>query len=86
MLIFSLLLCASLGVKTQSTNHERVKNILKSNEEPTVKDAVWTALNDIFKVGVLNDGSNRNGYASYVCEVLYDNCFKEKCKMQRLAI
>ena len=31
---------------------------------------------DIFEVGVLNGGTNRNEYASHVCEVLYEHGFK----------
>ena len=76
-LIFYLLLSTSLGADTYSPNHEKVKNIFKSNDEPTSKDAVWTS-KDTFKVGVINDGSSRNGYATYVCEVLYDHGFKGK--------
>lgn len=45
--------------------------------EPTSKDAVWTA-NNIFKVGVINDNTDRSGYAEYVCNVLYDYGFKGK--------
>ena len=48
-----------------------------SADEPTSKDAVWTA-DDIFKVGVINDGTDRSGYAEYVCNVLYDYGFKGK--------
>ncbi len=65
------------GVQTYSAAHEEVQMLFQSNEEKTTKDALWTA-HDIFKVGVLNDGYNRNGYASYVCQVLYDYGFKGK--------
>jgi hypothetical protein len=62
---------------TYSAQHEKVKGLFQSNEEKTVKDAVWTS-DDIFKVGVIDDGSRRNGYADYVCQVLYDYGFKDK--------
>lgn len=48
-----------------------------SADEPTSKDAVWTA-DDIFKVGVISDGTDRSGYAEYVCNVLYEYGFKGK--------
>ncbi len=48
---------------------EKVLNYFKSDQEPTVKDAVWTS-NSTFKVGVLDNGTNRSGFASYICEVL----------------
>ncbi len=56
-------------------NQEKVLKLFKSDKEPTAIDAVWTA-KSIFKVGVLNDSSNRDGYASYVCSVLYEYGFK----------
>jgi hypothetical protein len=63
--------------KTYSTQHEQVKQRFQSNEEKTAKDAIWTA-RDIFKVGVIDDGSRRDGYADYVCQVLYDYGFKSQ--------
>ncbi len=45
------------------------------NNEKIAKDSVW-ASKTMFKVGVLDDGSNRDGYASYVCQVLEDYGFK----------
>ena len=63
--------------ETYSKKHIEVEKLFKSNEEKTAKDAVWTA-DTIFKVGVINDGSNRNGYAQYICSVLDDYGFKGK--------
>lgn len=57
--------------------HDEVKKLFNSEAEPTSKDATWTTPK-IFKVGVLDDGSSRNGYASYVCEVMYEHGFKGK--------
>lgn len=42
--------------------------------EPKVKDAIWTRP-DVFKVGVYDDGSKRDGFALYVCQVLAENGF-----------
>ena len=61
--------------ETYSTQHDEVMKLFQSSEEPTAKDALWTAA-DIFKVGVIDDGSRRDGYAQYVCEVLYDYGFR----------
>lgn len=65
------------NAETYSAQHEKVKKLFQSNEEKTAKDAIWTS-RDIFKVGVINDGSRRDGYADYVCQVLYDYGFKGK--------
>ena len=62
---------------TYGPQHEQVKALFKSNAEPTAKDAVWTA-SDMFKVGVINDGTPRDAYANYVCSVLYDYGFSGK--------
>ena len=40
-------------------------------KEPKVKDAMWSK--GILKLGVLDDGSNRNGFAEYACQVLKDD-------------
>lgn len=58
-------------VKTETTDEvrEQVKQHFLSDKEPTVKDATWTAPY-MFKVGVVDDGSSRDGFAQYVCEVL----------------
>ena len=60
--------------ETNKTRQQDVLNIFKTSE-PTAKDALWTADN-IFKIGVIDNGQSRNGYASYACEILYDNGFK----------
>ncbi|MGJ8619584.1 MAG: hypothetical protein ACSHWN_04570 [Methylophilaceae bacterium] len=51
---------------------EKVMAHFISDEEPTAKDASWTA-DDIFKIGVIDNGENRNGYAEYACQVLNDH-------------
>ncbi|MDD4882523.1 MAG: hypothetical protein PHR30_18055 [Gallionellaceae bacterium] len=65
------------NAETYSAQHEQVTNLFKSKEEKSAKDAIWTA-RYTFKVGVINDGSRRDGYADYVCQVLYDYGFKGK--------
>ena len=46
--------------ETYSTKHQEVQNLFKSNEDKTAKDAIW-ASNYLFKVGALNDGTDRAG-------------------------
>lgn len=77
VLVATTLPGVSYAVETYSPDHEKVRQQFKSSAEPTSKDAIWTAV-DVFKVGVINDGNDRSGYASYVCEVLYENGFKGK--------
>jgi hypothetical protein len=72
---FGLLFTAQAKCASYGTQYDSVVKLFQSNSEPTAKDAVWTAKH-IFKVGVISNGTQRNGYASYVCEILYDHGFK----------
>lgn len=58
-------------------NHDQVLAHFKGGSEPTVKDAVWTS-EDMFKVGVIDDRTSRDGFALYVCGVLNENGFRGK--------
>lgn len=60
-----------------TAQHEAAVAYFKSESEPAVKDATWTSAKR-FTVAVTNDGTARNGYAKYVCEMLYDYGFKSK--------
>jgi hypothetical protein len=67
-------------VKTKKTDNfedarQEVKKLYVSDKEPTAKDAVW-ATDKIFKVGVIDDNSKRDGYAQSVCYTLYEYGFK----------
>lgn len=70
-------LALQANAETYSVQHEKVKKLFQSNEEKAAKDAIWTSI-DIFKIGVINDGRRRDGYADYVCQVLYDYGFQGK--------
>ncbi|MDZ5457881.1 hypothetical protein [Azohydromonas lata] len=52
-----------------SPAQEAVLRQFKSPAEKTAKDALWTSPS-MFRVGVIDNGSSRDGYASYVCEVV----------------
>lgn len=79
LVLFLIILVISIPsysfAQSFGAKHDKAVKIFQGNQEPTAKDAVWTQ-RDIFKVGVINDGTSRNGYAQYVCEVLYDEGFK----------
>ena len=61
----------------QESLRDEVTRHFQSSSEPTAKDALWSA-NDVFKVGVIDDGTNRDGYARYVSEVLAEKGFKNR--------
>lgn len=57
--------------KKKEVNIDSINSVAleKIKEEPKVKDAVITDANVLY-VGVVNDGTNRDGYASYCCIVM----------------
>ena len=74
--IFSIAACAaSTSVLAQSPAHSALLSQFRSDAEKTAKDAAWTS-NLMFKVGVLDNGSRRDGYAAYVCEVAAEKGLK----------
>lgn len=79
IIIAGLAMAASMAMpaiaETYSPQHDAVVKLFQGPSEKTAKDAVWTS-RKIFKVGVLDNGTPRDGYASYVCQVLYEHGFK----------
>ena len=69
--LFVILIALSFSTVYAESREDAVK-YFKSDQEKTTKDATWGSKTD-FRVGVLNDGSNRDGYARYVCSVLMDD-------------
>lgn len=57
---------AAISAHAQSAAHDRLLAQFKGGSESTAKDAIWTTPK-IFKVGVIDNGQNRDGYAAYVC-------------------
>ncbi len=72
LFISLLLLLPMTTFAVEQPVQEKVLNYFKSDQEPAVKDALWTD-SSTFKVGMLDDGTDRTGFASYICEVLRDN-------------
>lgn len=74
-----LLVLSAMGAYAGSygPQHDKVQSLFRSDAEPSAKDATWTQ-KGIFKVGVIDNGRDRSGYAGYICEVLYDHGFKGK--------
>ena len=76
--LVTLVGCSSPNEQSKATNEQATisENQQKALEhfktqEKQVKDAMWSK--GILKLGVLDDGSNRNGFAEYACQVLKDD-------------
>ena len=66
--VFAALLCVAYSpAYAQSAAHDSLLAQFKSKSEPTAKDAAWTSPR-MFKVGVIDNGKNRDGFAAYVCQ------------------
>lgn len=69
-LTLALLLAAPAALADASAAQQAAMlSYLKSGAEPQVKDATWTSAR-MLKVGMLNNGQQRDGFAQYLCEEL----------------
>lgn len=66
----------SINVNTEVMRADFVK-LIQNGAEPKAKDANWSTPNTL-RIGVLSDGTNRDGYAQYFCSVLSEQKFKGK--------
>lgn len=73
-----LLACLATGSSAIELDAKRaaVQAQFKSKAEPTAKDALWTSPT-MFKVGVMDNGTPRDGYAMYVCEEIRDHGIRD---------
>ncbi|MEN5181743.1 hypothetical protein ABE501_18430 [Comamonas testosteroni] len=62
--VISVILATTLSAHA---SNDSFLSYLKSDKEPTIKDATWMGQSNLY-VGVLDNGKNRDGFASYVCE------------------
>lgn len=72
----------ALSIPTQaiaghSSKHDAVVSYFISSEEPSVKDAMWSTETTL-KLGMLDNRRNRDGFANYACNILYEHGFKGK--------
>lgn len=70
--ILALLISCGPSAQDQEKTRTNEKLLRTIKAEPKVKDAVITDA-DVLYVGVQDDGTKRDGYAQYLCQVLKDN-------------
>jgi hypothetical protein len=70
LLLIGVLLAGSAHAAAPATsqNQKDLVKYLIASEKKTIKDAIWMNRDNLY-VGVINDGSDRKGLASYVCSV-----------------
>lgn len=62
-----------------------IQKRFQSSQEPTAKDAIWTT-RGTFKVGVTDNGKNRDGYAEYVCSIVREHGVKDQVRVEIIDI
>jgi len=72
---YLFLLAALVAVTAQAAptpEQEAFKAYLLSGKEPKVKDATWMTDTNLY-VGMIDDGSSRDGFAQYLCQAAQDH-------------
>tara|TARA_R110001583_G_scaffold48027_1_gene150235 strand:+ start:10985 stop:11305 length:321 start_codon:yes stop_codon:yes gene_type:complete len=70
-IIVLLLFCSSAFAGELSPERQALEDKFNSGKEPIAIEALWTD-DKVFKVGVYDDGSRRDGYAEYICMEIHD--------------
>jgi hypothetical protein len=69
-LVITAILFTNCGESVKPQDKPNNKSALEEiRKEPKVKEAIITDANVLY-ISVEDDGTNRNGYASYICEIL----------------
>lgn len=72
MVIICTLLITSCNFKRASENQADIEALKVIKEEPNVIEAFYTDSNVLY-VSVEDNGSNRDGFASYLCSILKEH-------------
>lgn len=65
---------AKAEAKQRASKPHRVELLASLKKEPRIKDVGWLdEKNNSILIGVLDDGSSRDGYAEYICNMMNDH-------------
>ncbi len=70
ILLIALFGCGSGNDAEKQKANEQLLQVIQSDKK--IKDATITSA-DVLYVSVVDDGTRRDGYAEYLCQVLKDN-------------
>jgi len=71
--MFAIAICFLSALPAHADRASALKAVMADG--PTVKDARWMESGWLY-VGVLNNGTRRDGFAEYICSVLADNAVR----------
>jgi len=72
-----ILLAAALTIPSLASaqsfgeKYDKIVLFFQGETEPTALDAVWDS-KTLFKIGMIDDGVNKDEYAKYACGILYN--------------
>jgi len=69
-IVLNIISCGDIEKPLDNPNN--VKALEEIRAEPKIKEALITDANVLY-VSVVDDGTNRNGYAEYLCQILNEN-------------
>jgi hypothetical protein len=70
-LVFGATLATTVSAAPTAAQKKFVDYLIKSGDEPKIKDATWATDENLY-VGVISDGTRRDGFAEYLCSVASD--------------
>ncbi|MDX2494434.1 MAG: hypothetical protein QNK27_05695 [Desulfuromusa sp.] len=68
---------ALIHAKSFGSQYDKIVTFFQGKTEPSALDATWDS-EAIFKIGVIDNGTNRDSYANYACGILYNEGFRGK--------
>ena len=77
VILFAIILTTPALIYAESfgPKYDKIVTFFQGETEPSALDAIWDSRTS-FKVGVVDDGSDWDNYAAYVCEILYNEELK----------
>lgn len=77
VIFFAMILATPALIYAESfgPKYDKIITFFQGETEPSALDAIWES-RTLFKIGVIDDGSNWEDYANYACEILYNEGLK----------
>jgi len=73
IITLAVALAIPAGVSAQSfgEKYDKIVTFFQGDSEPAALDAIWDS-KTLFKIGMADDGSDKNDYAKHACDILYN--------------
>ena len=71
LLVATFAIPTLVSAKSLGKKYDKIVAFFQGETEPTALDAIWDA-KTLFKIGMVDDSSDKNEYAKYACGILYN--------------